>query len=95
MKKHEIKFSVCFDGAELTQFIENNSDKDWNTICDIEKEFQLYGDEGRCFGYISYDETLTVYKPTPNKIFLQEMINKFFEVYNLDKTKSITILFTD
>lgn len=95
LKTHEIKFQTCINGAELTRFVENNSDKDWNTICDIEKEFELYGDEGREIGYICYDKSLSVYKPTKNKIFFQDMINKFYEAYKLDKNKNLIVLFTD
>ena len=40
-KTKEITFSRCIDGCDLTQFIEDNSDKDWNTICDIENKIQF------------------------------------------------------
>jgi|TARA_R110000782_G_scaffold270273_1_gene370173 hypothetical protein len=95
MKTRKIAFKLSFDGSELTQFIEDNSEMEWDDICDLQNEFELYGDENNGIGYIRYDETLTVYNPTPRKIFYQEMVNKFFIAYELDKTKSIIVLFTD
>jgi len=94
-KTKEITFSRCIDGCDLTQFIEDNSDKDWNTICDIENKIQLYGDEGGTIGYILYEDEGSIYHnhTDQNEIWYQEMINKFYEAYNLDKNESITILF--
>ena len=89
----EIKFKKCFDGSELTQFIEDNSDKDWNTICDIEQEFELFDEKD--FGYISYNPELNIYNPTENKLFYQDMINKFYEAHNLDTKESFIVLFSD
>jgi hypothetical protein len=95
MKTKSIEFWKCIDGGDLTQFVEDNSDKDWNTICVIEREFELYGDEGRTHGYISYNPLLIIYKETPNKIFYQEMINKFYEAYGLDPKENLIVLFND
>jgi len=94
--KEDLEFDLCMDGCELTNFIDENSDKEWNDICTLERDAELYGDEGRCFGYLMYNEDPSdVYKPTPGNIFIQEMVNKFYEAYDIDKSKTIIILFTD
>ena len=95
-KTREIKFDVCIDGSELTRFIEDNSDYEWNDICDLEREAKLYGDEGRAFGFLEYlEDPEDIYKSTKNRVYIQSMINRFYEAYNLDKSKGLIILFTD
>ena len=94
--KEDLEFDLCMDGCELTNFIDENSDKEWNDICDLESNAELYDDEGRGFGYLKYiEDTSKIYKPTPGNIFIQDMVNKFYEAYDIDKNKTIIILFTD
>lgn len=96
MKTRDVKIGMCIDGSDLTAFIEDNSELEWNDICDIERKINLYGDEGRCIGYIRHYELDTLPSTyTENEFFYLEMINKFYEAYGLDKDEMITILFTD
>jgi len=95
MKTRKLDLELSMDGVELIQFIEDNSDIEWNDICDLTNEFELYGDEGR-FGYIGYMKDPTkMYKPTKNRVMMQEWVNKFFEAHKLDKKTSIQTVFTD
>jgi hypothetical protein len=94
MKTRKLDLELSMDGTELIQFIEDNSDIEWNDICGLTNEFELYGDEGR--GYIHYMEDPTkMYKPTENRVMMQEWVNKFFEAHKLDKKTSILTIFTD
>lgn len=38
--KENINFSACIDVCELFEFIEQNSEYDWNTICDMEYKYR-------------------------------------------------------
>jgi len=95
MKTRKLDLELSMDGVELIKFIEDNSDIEWNDICDLAVEFELYGDEGR-YGYISFmKDSSKMYKPTENRVMIQEWVNKFFEAHGLDKKKSIQTIFTD
>jgi uncharacterized membrane-anchored protein len=85
------------DGCELIQFIVDNSEMDWNDVCDMERELGIYGEYSGRIAYINYmsDSDIEKYLETENEKFYQRMISYFYETYELDKTKSITMLFTD
>lgn len=104
MKK--VEFLPSCDGAEITEFIEKNSDMDWDDICNLEQMLEIYGDEGRSHGYVSYHNDMENFKPyfsvyrkknatEEQQKFYQKMINRFFEENNLDKSKNLIILFND
>lgn len=91
--KHEIWFDVSIDCVELYKFIENNSDKDYNTICNIANESYLFEEYGRV-DFLRYIEEKDVYKPNENRLFFQRMVNAFFKTYDIDKSELITILYS-
>jgi hypothetical protein len=93
--KHEIDWNICINCTDLFKFIENNSDKNWNTICDISNEAYLFEEYSGRIGYLQFLQDKDVYNPNENRLFFQRMINVFFETYNIDKSKMITVLFTD
>jgi len=93
--KHQIDWKICIDCGELYEFIANNSDKTHNQICEIANEAYLFEEYSGRIGHLQYMVDKDVYNPTENNLFFQKMANGFFEAYNIDKSKLITVLFTD
>ena len=93
--KHDVDFKICIDCTDLFNFIEKNSNKDYNTICDIANEAYLFEEYSGRIGHLKFLQDKDVYNPNENRLFFQRMINAFFETYNIDKSKLITVLFTD
>ena len=86
-------FGICTDSSNLTRFIEDNSDMTWNDAIDLAREAFVYGDEGSEIGSITYQpEDKWLYSWSSKEELWQSLVNKFYEAYNLDKTKPITLL---
>lgn len=94
MEKREIEFKICIDFSQLIKFIEDNSDKGWNEIHDISIESYLFEEYSGRIGHLQFLEDKDVYNPNENRLFFQKMVNLFFETYNIDKSKLITVLCT-
>lgn len=61
MNKKEINFNLCIDVADLIDFIESNSDYEWDDICDMEYKYRTSRDFDNPKAYPIYelDETET------------------------------------
>jgi hypothetical protein len=86
----EIERNPRVSGYEVIRFIEDNSDMEWNDICDLTVYTNLYDDEGY-ERYHEYDETPCT---DERKEFFRVMMNAFIESYDL-KESGITVYFDD
>jgi hypothetical protein len=61
--KIELNFDLCIDVESLIEFIEDNSDFEWNDLCDMEYEYRKSGDfESETYPLIKLGEEITILK---------------------------------
>jgi hypothetical protein len=73
--KIELNFDLCIDVESLIEFIEDNSDFEWNDLCDMEYEYRKSGDfESETYPLIKLGEE-------DNRKF-QYWCERFLESYN-------------